>query len=190
MRGLPDPESAALLKEFTKTLQLPDLLGEKQFFDVLAKAGDRTLAEQMLQYVSESAPSAEVLDIPEHGIMLSREDFKTHREDTSHEYLEPAFGHLTNESAPVLVEYLGSDNAQVRAFVVWRLTSLDYDWTDEQVAALLADGNWKVRLNALFACEADDLWTAMADENSVVRAVADILADRQSNDESPDEEQG
>jgi len=175
MRGLPYPESAALLKEYTTGLSLSDLLEEEESLKILATAGDRTLAEQMLQYVSESAPSAEVLEIPEHGIMLRREDFKTHREDTSHTYLEPVFGHLTVASVPALLEYLSSDNVQVRASVVWRLTSLGYDWPDEQVHALLADANWKVRLNGLFACDSDDLETAIGDENSVVRVIARIL---------------
>jgi hypothetical protein len=185
MRGLPYAESAALLHEYTKAVPLSDLIEEEgeDFLGVLAKAGNRALAEQMLEYVSQSPPFGEVPDAPRHRIVLTREDFKTHRGDISHEYLERVFGHLTAESVPALLEYLGSDNEQLRAFVVWRLTSLGYAWPDEQVAALLADGNWRVRLNALFACDSDDLATAVADENRVVRAIALILAEGQNNKE-------
>lgn len=175
MRGLPHPESAALLKEYTKASRLSELLEEQEFLDLLPKAGDRMLAEQVLQRISESAPSETVIDTPDSWIITAREDLKTHREDTSHAYLEPVFGCLTGNSIPVLLEHLGSDNGQLRAFAVWRLTSLGYDWPKEERTALLADAGWKVRLNALFACDADELRTANADDNTIVRTISRLL---------------
>ena len=83
---------------------------------------------------------------------------------------------MDKESIPLLLKHLDSDNEQLRAFIVWRLTSLGYEWTIEQIGILLKDDNWKVRLNVLFACEEDDLETALDDESGVVRVVAQILS--------------
>jgi len=93
------------------------------------------------------------------------------------------FPHLTAESISLLLEHLGSDNDQLRAFIVWRVTSLGYEWPRHQVRELLKDSYWKVRLNALFACDADDLRRALDDENAFVRIIARMLiqADQKSS---------
>jgi len=179
MKGVPQPETAALLKEYVKRSQVSDPFEETEFLDILGRAGDRALAEWVLQKVAASPPSKEVRDIPVGRIINIAEDFETHREDTSYEYLEAAFAHLTTESMPLLLAHLDSDNEQLRAFVVWRLTSLEHDWPKEQVHTLLADSNWKIRLNTLFACDPEDLATAITDNNSIVRAVAHILINTQ-----------
>jgi len=59
------------------------------------------------------------------------------------------------------------------------VTSLGYQWPDEQLAAMQQDGYWKVRLNALFACEPDELATALQDKSAVVRIVTQMLTEAQ-----------
>ena len=46
---------------------------------------------------------------------------------------------------------------------------------EEQLDSLRRDGFWKVRMNALFACDKDDLVASTEDENSLVRTVARML---------------
>jgi len=50
------------------------------------------------------------------------------------------------------------------------------EWTGEQIETLLKDDYWKVRLNALFGCDADGLETALDDKSGTVRVVAQILS--------------
>jgi HEAT repeat protein len=89
--------------------------------------------------------------------------------------LEAVFGHLNAESIPLLLEYLNSDNDQLRAFIVWRLTSLGYEFPSDRLQVLRKDIDWKVRLNTLFVCGPDDLAKALDDESAVVRIVAHML---------------
>ena len=171
LKGLPQSEATDLLTQYVKAMQPSEVSDENEFLDILARADGRALAEWVLQEVAEAPPSEDVTDVPVERIVNISEKLPTHREDTSHKYLEPAFAHLTTASVPLLLEHLDSDHAPLRAFVVWRLTSLGYDWPHEQVRNLLADNDWKVRLNALFACTADDLEAAASDQNSIVRAL-------------------
>jgi len=178
LRGMPQSQAGALLKEYLGKSQLADPFEDTNFLDVFRRARDRALAEWVLQRVAEAAPSRTAYDVSVGRIVHLPEDIRTYRQDTSHKYLEAAFPHLNNESTPLLLQYVDSGNESLRAFAVWRLTALGYDWPTEQVRLLLADNNWKVRLNTLFACDADDLARSLTDDNHVVRAVARMLIKR------------
>ena len=180
LTGVPRAGVAALLKDYILHRQLADPFEEDEFADVLQRAGDRELAEWVFQKVAESPPTTEVPYFPD-GIPVGRPirpsevKEEKRRKDIAHTYLEAAFPHLTSESIPLLLEHLDSDNDQLRAFVVWRMTSLGYQWTDEQLAAIRQDSYWKVRLNAFFALDRDDLATAIEDESPLVRVVVRML---------------
>lgn len=177
IRSLPPSEAAALLTEYVKWPHLSHPFGEADFLDTFAEVGNRALAEWMLQCVAESPPSKEVRDIPVGRIITRFEDFEVSREDTSHEYLESAYPYLSAESTPLLLQHLNSDHIPLRAFVVWRLTTLGYDWPEDQLDTLLKDRAWQVRLNALLASDTPDIGAALADENTIVQAIAGLLAE-------------
>ncbi len=185
LRGMPPSHAGALLKEYLGKSQLADPFEDTNFLDVFGRARDRALAEWVLQTVAESAPSKTVYDAPVGRIINMSKDVRTYRQDISHKYLEAAFPHLSSESTPLLLQYLDSGSQSLRAFAVWRLTTLGYDWSNEQVRPLLADSNWKVRFNALFAHDANGLERASTDDNHMVRAVARILMDVQEKRERP-----
>lgn len=126
--------------------------------------------------MAESPPTEDSYDIPvgEPFNILDLERIK-HPKDVSHKFLETIFPQLGEESIPLLLRHLDSDHDQLRAFVVWCLTTLRYEWPAEQVRALRKDPFWKVRLNALFAYDAQDLAAALDDENSIVQVVAQTL---------------
>ena len=183
LTGVPKPQVTALLKEYIHHRRMSDPFNEIELLDVFARAGDRELAEWIFRSVAESRPTVQVSDYPDlvptlQPINIS--DLKGTRvvertEDRTDRYLEPTFPYLGPESIPLLLEHLDSDNDQLRAFVVWRMTSLGYQWTDEQLAAIRQDSYWKVRLNALFALDRDDLATAIEDESPLVRVVVRML---------------
>lgn len=139
----------------------------------------------ILETVIESPPVEESYDIPVgRTVSVFETKLQKHIKDVSHRFLEAIYPHLNEESIPLLLEHLDSNNEQLRAFVVWRLTSLGYEWPRERLDALLKDGCWKVRLNALFAFDADDLKAALDDENGVVRVIAQILGKSRQNKNS------
>jgi hypothetical protein len=67
------------------------------------------------------------------------------------------------------------DNPNIRAYVVWQLTKLGYEWSGQELKQLFTDDDWKVRLNALFAMDEDTVRTALDDENPVVRVIAKFI---------------
>jgi hypothetical protein len=185
---LPSPQAEALFKSYFLQTQIINLVDE-QDLDMLAelieKLSDRELAELILETVIESPPVEESYDIPVgRTVSVFETKLQKHIKDVSHRFLEAIYPHLNEESIPLLLEHLDSNNEQLRAFVVWRLTSLGYEWPRERLDALLKDGCWKVRLNALFAFDADDLKAALDDENGVVRVIAQILGKSRQNKNS------
>jgi hypothetical protein len=183
LAGVPKPQVTALLKDYLQRLRLADPFDQTEFLDVFYRAGDRELAEWVFQKVAESRPSVQVSDYPD--LIPTFEptnisDVKGTRvikrsKDLTDRYLEPTFPYIGFELIPLLLEHLDSDNDQLRAFIVWRLTSLGYQWPREQIAALRKDSYWKVRLNVLFALDADELAMALDDQSAVVRVVAQML---------------
>lgn len=184
LAGVPKPNVTGLLKGFLQRRHLADPFDEVEFIDVFERAGDRELTEWVFQEVADSPPTVEVSHFPD-GIPIGRPiniyevKREKRREDIGYRYLEAAFPHLSTESIPLLLGHLDSDNDQLRAFIVWRVTSLGYEWPDEQLAALQKDSYWKVRLNALFACDVDDSAAALDDQSSVVRIIAQMLTQAQ-----------
>ncbi|MHC4540249.1 MAG: HEAT repeat domain-containing protein [Planctomycetota bacterium] len=174
---LPPAQAATLIKSYLRQTRFVDLSADRGraitlLADLLAD-GDRELAEEVVGALTVLPAAAdEPTTEPEQQrtIRLTR-----YRDENAPHCLEAVFAHLTAESIPLLLEHLDSDNNQLRAFIVWRVTSLGYKWTDEQLAALGQDSYWKVRMNALFASDTDDLATAIEDKNPLVRTVARML---------------
>ena len=175
LTGVPTPHVTALLKEYIRHRQLIVPIDEPELLDMFARAGDRELAEWLFRSVAEPGLTVRVSEYPDlvptlQPINISRVEAMTHR------YLEPTFAYLGVESIPLLLEHLDSDNDQLRAFIVWRVTSLGYEWPRDQLRELSKDSYWKVRLNALFGLNKDDLAKALDDENAVVRLAALMLS--------------
>ena len=192
LEGVPKPNVTDLLKDLVQQRQMVHLYDNYELLYLLSRAGDRDLAEWVFHVVAESPPIRDSFvylgDIPIgrpiHISEFQKRKRKKQTKNNTHKYLEPIYTHLSKESVPLLLEHLDSGNEQLRAFVVWRLTSLGYEWTSEQVGTLLKDDYWKVRLNALFAFDADDLEKALDDENGIVRIIAQILSQTQQNKNS------
>jgi hypothetical protein len=183
LTGVPKPKVTELLKEYMQRRQFNYPFDDLEFLDVFSMAGDRELAEWVFRNVAESHLTVQVTEYPDLVPTLSPidiSDVKNMRtvkrsKDMTDRYLEPTFPYLSVESIPLLLEHLDSDNEQLRAFIVWRVTSLGYEWSEEQLAALRQDSFWKVRMNALFAFDRDGWATFAEDENALVRTVAQML---------------
>ena len=183
LTGVPRPDVTALLKEYMRRRRFNYPLDDLEFLDVFSMAGDRELAEWIFRNVAESHPAVQVTEYPDLVPTLSPidiSDVKKMRKvkkskDMTDRYLEPTFPYLSVESIPLLLEHLDSENEQLRAYIVWRVTSLGYEWSEEQLAALRRDSFWKVHMNALFAFDRDGLATFGEDENPLVRTVARLL---------------
>lgn len=177
---LPGTNAAILLRQYLRQTQFVDLFADlrsdmKKVAALLAES-DRELAEEVVSVLDGLPDAAESADTPfpeseqQRTMRLTR-----YRDRNSPALLGAVFAHLGAESLPLLLEYLDSENEHLRAFVVWRLTSLGYEWSDEQLVSLQKDSFWKVRLNALFACGPDNLTMYLEDKSPIVRIVAQIL---------------
>jgi hypothetical protein len=181
---LPPAQAAALIKSYLRQTQFVDLFADRgsaiaRLADLLAD-GDRELAEEVvaalagLPNASESAEEPSGESDQQRTIRLTR-----HRDRNAPPCLEAVSAHLGRESVPLLLKHLESSNDQLRAFIVWRLTSLGYKWSREQLLALQKDSFWKVRVNAPFALDADGLTNALDDQSAVVRTIAQMLVQAQ-----------
>jgi len=178
--GVPKVQTSALLKDYLVERRLTYPFEENELADVLRTSGDRELAEWVFKKIAGSPPKIEQPYYP-NGIPIGRpfhiSEVRQEKriEDVGHGFLEAAFGHLNAESMPLLIENLHSGNAQLRAFIVWRLTSLDYGWSAERLIELIRDDNWKVRLNIIWALDERALTGAANDKNPIVRIMAKTL---------------
>lgn len=177
---LPEVQAKALFKAHLQQTDYADLLGKKKIKELLLSfqmLGDREMAEHVFQKVTASAPTRKKYNVPL-GVPFS--DFKIIEEtatevDDSVARLRPLFHHLDKQSIPLLLRQMNGDNEAIRSFVVWRLTTLGYEWSDGELKAISQDPCWQVRLNGLFAGGSDTWTKAMNDEHCLVRATAQVL---------------
>jgi len=69
-------------------------------------------------------------------------------EDEDHIIIMDISQYFTAESIPLLKKGLLSKNNKLKAWCVWQLRKLNYDWKKEELDKLLEDENWYVRTNA------------------------------------------
>jgi hypothetical protein len=182
---LPRVEATSILKSYLRQTKFVDFFGDRErdlsHVVALLKDGDRELAEEVFSVLAGLPTSSESSEINAGESADQRDQrLRRYRNRNSAACLEAISAYLNIESIPLLLEHLDSDNDQLRAFIVWRVTSLGYEWTDEQLAGLRQDSFWKVRMNALFAFNRDDLALFNEDENPLVQIIARILIDAET----------
>ncbi len=177
---LPPAQAAALIKSYLRQTQFVDLSADRggaiTLLAGLLADGDRELAEEVVGALAALPSAVEPVDAPYRETEQQRTFRLTrHRDGNSPQCLDAIFAHLGVESIQLLRGHLDSDNDQLRAFIVWRVTSLGYKWPREQLAALRKDRFWKVRVNALFARDANGLPPVHEDKSALVRLIAQML---------------
>jgi hypothetical protein len=185
LERLPKTGTSKLLKSYLRQTDFFDLSGAWEYNDITELArtlmdADGELAGEVIEAIARPGPPAQATENAASRTADAVEaSLARHRRTNSPWCLEALFPQLGPESISLLSRHLHSDNDHLRAFAVCRLTSLGYALPSEQALTLRKDSSWKVRLNMLFACDKDDLRTALADENAVIRAVAHVLLDEQ-----------
>ncbi|MHC4216456.1 MAG: hypothetical protein ACYSWP_24150, partial [Planctomycetota bacterium] len=79
--------------------------------------------------------------------------------------------YFTLESANLLKSGLASSNKDMRAWCVWQLRRVGYNWKKEEIDSLLTDESWKVRANAMLVA---DRPVAKNERSSLVRLVGTL----------------
>jgi len=179
LERLPRVDAARLLKSYLRQTEFFDLSGTWESHEMAALArrladADSELAEEIVEILAQPQPATQATE----ATAAFEEQLARGRLANSPSCLETIFPQVGPASIPLLSRRLHTDNDPLRAFVVYRLTSLGYEWQPQQVQALRQDNCWKVRLNALFVSGRDDLRTARSDQNSIVRAMAQVLTDQ------------
>jgi hypothetical protein len=77
--------------------------------------------------------------------------------------------YFTGGSAELLNKGLLSENEDMRAWCVWQLRKIGYEWSREELDRLLTDESWKVRANAVLGGGKATVTSAGRDRNGLVR---------------------
>jgi hypothetical protein len=78
------------------------------------------------------------------------------------------------QSADLLRQGLASKNEQLRAWCVWQLRKVGYQFSEDEMSRLLKDESWKVRANAVIAGGPPSAGRAAKDTNPFVRWIASL----------------
>jgi hypothetical protein len=137
--------------------------------NTIFRFGNCELAEKVFMIMLETdliedPPTYEVC-----GLSPKEEESFYSPEDMAPHFRHAIVSYLTEESIPVIERGLANSNPDIRAYSVWVLSRLDYEWGQKGIQ-LLDDESWKVRFNSLFIKgNAELIEKARNDENSVVK---------------------
>jgi HEAT repeat protein len=86
--------------------------------------------------------------------------------------------YFTIESTKILKTGLISNDERLRAWCVWQLRKVGYQFSEEELSKLLVDKSWKVRANTVAAGGAKAIEGVAYDPNLFVRWVAILAAEQ------------
>jgi len=89
--------------------------------------------------------------------------------------------YFTSDSVALLKQGLAYPDERLRAWCVWQLRRVGYNFSDGELDTLLNDECWKVRANAVLAAGLRGASRAERDENGFVRFVVSLLSGRKEN---------
>jgi hypothetical protein len=84
------------------------------------------------------------------------------------------------QSADLLKQGLTSKNDQIRAWCVWQLRKVGYQFSENEISRLLTDESWKVRANAVIAGGRKTAEQAAKDADPFVRWVASLTGSEEN----------
>lgn len=82
--------------------------------------------------------------------------------------------YFDGRSAELIKKGLDHGNAGMRAWCVWQLRKIGYEFSASELERLLKDESWKVRTNATFAGGKEARALAKSDRNAFVRLIANF----------------
>jgi len=109
--------------------------------------GDKEIAEAVLEFMLQNAAQNTLFDV------------------------SPYF---TSESAELLKKGLSSDNDRFRAWSVWQLRKVGYQFTQDEINKLMRDESWMVRANAAIAAPQLTKDLAKNDKNPFIRFASSL----------------
>ena len=83
--------------------------------------------------------------------------------------------YFTSDSVALLKQGLAYPDERLRAWCVWQLRKVGYEFSKDELEALLADDSWKVRANAAVAAGAQAGPEVLRDKSGFVRFVASLV---------------
>lgn len=89
--------------------------------------------------------------------------------------------YFTSDSVALLKQGLAYPDERLRAWCVWQLHKVGYEFSKDELEALLADDSWKVRANAAVAAGTQAGPEVLRDKSRFVRFVASLVGGRKAN---------
>jgi len=158
---LPAPQARTVIKACLVKVKDPNssprppgmnepYLALQPFRSLLGVYGDKEIAEEAFELTLQSAEQSREISFFD---------------------ISPYF---TIESAGLLKKGLSSNNDKFRAWTVWQLRKVGYQFSKEEIDKLMLDNSWMVRANATIAAPKLTKEQAQKDDNPFVRFTASL----------------
>jgi len=183
INSLPRPQAIEFLKTYLEKTGYLDLSSKRRLSslkDTLAHFADTDIAEQIFIRTSYTPLIEQPLSLSIDFNSIPYDDLRKKLikpRDMAIKLRKAISPYFSKSSIAILKNELNSDNPNLRAYVVWQLTKLGYEWSEQELEQLSTDEDWKIRLNTLFAMDEKAVRTALDDENPVVRVTAKLIVD-------------
>ncbi|MHC4111441.1 MAG: HEAT repeat domain-containing protein [Planctomycetota bacterium] len=183
INSLPRPQASRFFKTYLEKTGYSELSSKRRLSrlkDALTHFADTDIAEQIFIRTSCASLMEQPLSLSFDFNSIPFDNFREQLNkprDMTIKLRKAISPYFSKSSIPILKKELNSDNPNLRAYVVWQLTKLGYEWSEQELKQLFTDKDWKVRLNTLFAMDKKSVRTALDDENPVVRVTAKLIVE-------------
>jgi hypothetical protein len=181
LESLPIKEGNIVLKAYLNKTDYADIHSNEDIY-TMKKAfsiyADVEIAEKVFQItcqknLTKKSSLSSLIPNPKNEI----EKRLTKSYDSATDLRKAIAPYFNEKSIPLLKEQLNHKNEDIRAFCVWQLTKLGYEFASDEFENLLQDDSWKVRANTLLAVDEKEVNIANEEKNPFVKIVAKLVTE-------------
>jgi len=189
LKSLPTSNATIVLKAYLNKTDYTDLQPGKRYFTLeqaISYFADADIAERIFVIMSRTKLTEKPLldmfgsarktkPVAQHPLAEAIDSQLLWPHDAAPDFRRAIAPYFNSNSIPVLEEGLTHSDDNIRAYSIWQLTQVGYNWPCTEIQNFLKDKNWKVRANALLASPKDALKLSQTDTHSLVKLLADLL---------------
>jgi len=182
LNSLPRKHANTVLKAYLHKTDYSDLRSGRDFSglpEALWQYADSDIAEDLFRIMGQTSLIGKPLDIEIRGTDLASQKMMEEifsPSDLAPEFRKAVAPYFDEDSISVLKDGLKSTDENLRAYTVWQLNKVEYEWSNKELENLVQDESWKVRANAVLAANNGRAVLMQSDKNSIVKLIAKLIS--------------